>query len=150
MAVERNNPYAGFNFLVNLNDGAEPASAAAGFSEVSGLGMSVDVIEYRNGNENINAPRKLPGLTRTPEIRLSRGVIGVTTLFTWLHNVANGAQDYRNVTIELQSEDHSQVVMTWSLTQAIPVSYTTPALSAIKSALAIEELVLACQTISVS
>ena len=147
MAVERNNPYGGFNFVVNLGDGTEPSSIAAGFSEVSGLGMEVAVIEYRNGNETTNAPRKLPGLTKTPEVRLCRGLIGSLTLFTWLQSVANGAQDFRNVTIQLQAEDRSQVVQTWKLIQAIPVRYSTPVLSAVKSAVAMEELVLACQSI---
>src|ERR1035437_5617237 len=73
MAVQRDNPYAGFSFLVDLGDG-DPTGVSAGFSEVSGLGMTVSVIEYRNGNDKSNAPRKLPGLTKTPEVSLRRGV----------------------------------------------------------------------------
>ncbi len=149
MAVERNNPYGGFNFQVNLGGGGEQTPAVAGFSEVFGLGMAVGVIEYRNGNETTNAPRKLPGLTRVSEVRLCRGVIGDLSLFTWLHNVAGGTQDFRTVTIQLKSEDQSQTVMTWTLTNAIPVSYSTPALAAMKNAVAIEELVIACQSIQV-
>ena len=149
MAVERDNPNGGFNFLVNLG-AAQTTPAAAGFAEVFGLGMAVDVVEYRNGNDKVNATRKLPGLTRTPQVRLCRGIVGDLSLFDWLQSVAKGSQDYRDITIELLSEDQSQTVFTWSLTQAIPVSYSTPSLAAGKSALAIEELVLACQSIAVS
>ena len=148
MAVQRDNPYAGFSFLVDLGDG-DPTGVSAGFSEVSGLGMAVSVIEYRNGNDKSNAPRKLPGLTKTPEVSLRRGVIGSTGLFAWLQAVANGQQDYRNVVVQLLSEDHSQVVQSWKLAHAIPVSYSGPTFSAVKSAVAVEELVLACQSISV-
>ena len=148
MAVQRDNPYAGFNFLVDLGDG-DPTAVAAGFSEVSGLGMEVSVIEYRNGNDKSNAPRKLPGLTKTPEVRFCRGVIGSTGLFAWLQAVANGQQDYRDIVVQLRSEDQSQVALSWKLAHAIPVRYSGPVFSAVKNAVAIEELVLACQSISV-
>jgi hypothetical protein len=42
------------------------------------------------------------------------------------------------------------VVLTWTLSQAMPVRYSGAALSAEKSAVAIEELVLACQSITVT
>jgi phage tail-like protein len=148
MAVQRDNPYAGFNFLVDLGDG-DPTAVVAGFMEVSGLGMAVSVIEYRNGNDKSNALRKLPGLTKTPEVRLCRGVIGSTGLFAWLQAVANGRQDYRDIVVQLLSEEHSQVAQSWKLVQAIPVSYSGPIFSAVRNAVAIEELVLACQSISV-
>jgi phage tail-like protein len=151
MAVQRDNPYGGFNFLVNLGGGSEDtASPAAGFSEVLGLGLAVGVIEYRNGNDRSNFPRKLPGLPRVSEVRLCRGLIGDLSLFTWVQNLSSGTQDVRTVTIQLKSEDHSQTVLTWTLTNAIAVSYSTPALSAVKNAVAIEELVIACQTITVA
>ena len=148
MAVVRDNPYGGFNFLVNLGAG-DPTSALGGFSEVSGLSMAVDVIEYRNGNDRINAPRKLPGLVKTGEVRLCRGVIGSTELFSWLQSVANGTQDFRTVVIQLLDEARNVVLM-WTLSQAMPVRYSGAALSAEKSAVAIEELVLACQSITVT
>jgi phage tail-like protein len=149
MAVQRNNPYGGFNFLVNLGGSGDQTPAMAGFSEVLGLGMAVDVIEYRNGNDATNDPRKLPGLPRVSEVRLCRGLIGDLSLFTWVQNLSNGTQDFRTVSIELKSEDHSQTVLTWTLTDAIAVSYSTPALAAMKNAVAIEELVLACKSIRV-
>ena len=61
MAVLRDRPYAQFNFLVDLGTG-ETDGPEAGFQECSAISMSVDVIEYRNGNEKENNPRKLTGL----------------------------------------------------------------------------------------
>jgi phage tail-like protein len=146
MAVQRDNPYSKFNFLVDLG-GADPSSVQAGFMEVTGLGMEVSVIEYRNGNEKTNAPRKIPGLIKTRKLHLRRGVIGSTQLFGWLQAVAGGQQAYRDVVIRLQSEDHN-VVQSWKLTNALPVRYTGPALSATANEVAIEELVLACETLT--
>lgn len=149
MAVLRDNPYAGFNFLVDLGDGTDVSSVSAGFAEVTGLGVEVSVIEYRNGNDKTNAPRRLPGLARPGEVRLRRGVIGSLSLFAWIQAVVTGQPAaHRTVTIQLQNEDRTASVLKWKLTNAMPVSYSGPALSAGSSAIAIEELVLTCQSMS--
>jgi phage tail-like protein len=149
MAVQRDNPYCGFNFLVNLGDG-DTNTVQAGFMEVIGLGAAISVIEYRNGNDRVGATRKLPGLLRTADIRLRRGLIGSTALFAWLQTAASGQPASRTVTISLQDEHRSNVVFSWRLLNAIPVSYAGPTLSAVASAVAMEELVLACQSIEVA
>jgi phage tail-like protein len=51
------------------------------------------------------------------------------------------------VTIELQSEDHTQTVQSWKLTNARPTKYTGPSLSGKGTDVAIEELVLASERI---
>ena len=68
MATSRELPYGQFNFLVDLGDG-NTEGPAAGFQEVSGLGMEIAVIEYRNGNEKENRSGRLPGSTRRPMSR---------------------------------------------------------------------------------
>jgi len=55
MAVMRDRPYTGFNFLVDLGDGVTDGPRA-GFQEVSGLGMEVTVVEYRNGDQGAPSP----------------------------------------------------------------------------------------------
>src|SRR5690348_8376631 len=50
MAVQRDHPYAQFNFLVDLGTG-DPETPQAGFQECSEITVGVDVIEYRNGND---------------------------------------------------------------------------------------------------
>ena len=89
MAVLRERPYAQFNFLVDLGTG-NTAGPEAGFQECSEIGMTVDVIEYRNGNEKENNVRKLPGLTRVSDVTLKRGIIGSLELYDWLDQIRNG------------------------------------------------------------
>ncbi len=72
MAVQRDRPYAQFNFLVDLGTG-NTEGPQAGFEECSQIGMSVDVIEYRNGTTKENSVRKLTGLARYPDVTLKRG-----------------------------------------------------------------------------
>ncbi|KAA3656314.1 MAG: phage tail protein, partial [Calditrichaeota bacterium] len=75
MAERRERPYSQFNYLVNLGTG-NTDSAEAGFQEVSGLGIEITMAEYRAGNEKLNAPRKINGMFKVPDVTLKRGVIG--------------------------------------------------------------------------
>ncbi len=143
MAVFRDRPYAQFNFLVNLGTG-ETEGPEAGFQECSEIGMSVDVIEYRNGNEKENNPRKLTGLTKYNDIVLKRGIIGSLNLYQWLDQIRNGdAASLRTVVIQLQNEDHTATVMTWKLLRARIIKHTSGPLNAKGTDVAMEELTLA-------
>ena len=142
MAVQRDQPYNQFNFLVDF--GADPDSVDAGFAEVTGLDVTVEVLEYRNGNSRVNAPIKINGLTRVGDVTLKRGLIGSLTLWEWLRDVSSGSPDAaRNVVIRLLSEDRSDTVMTWNLARARPVRHVSGPLNASGTDVAIEELVLA-------
>ena len=145
MAVYRENPYSQFNFLVSLGQ-ADPNEPQAGFSEVSGLGVEVTPIEYRNGNERSNWPRKLPGLAKVSDVTLKRGLIGSTDLYDWIRQAINGdPQLRRDVEISLLSEDRQATVQSWKLTNAWPMKYSGPTLSATTNEVAMEELVLTCE-----
>ncbi len=148
MAQFRERPYGRFNYLVSWDE-LDPGTAQAGFSEVSGLGVEVEVIEYRAGNDKINAPRKVTGTYRVPDVTLKRGVLGADDLFKWIDAVRDGEQGQtRTVTIRLMSEDRSEIAATWKLLYARPVKYTGPTLNAKSGGeVAMEELTLACEGI---
>ena len=143
MAVQRDRPYAQFNFLVDLGTG-NTDGPQAGFEECSEIGMSVDVTEYRNGNDKENSVLKLTGLARYPDVTLKRGIIGSLDLYQWLNDIRNGdAAAYRTVTVQLLSEDHTAVVQTWKLLRARAVKHVSGPFNALCSDVAIEELTLA-------
>ena len=143
MAVLRERPYAQFNFLVDLGTG-NTEGPEAGFQECSEIGMSVDVIEYRNGNEKENNLRKLTGLARVSDVTLKRGIIGSLELYQWLDQIRNGdAAAYRTVTIQLRNEDHTATVQTWKLLRARITKHTSGPFNAKGSDVAMEELTLA-------
>jgi phage tail-like protein len=142
MAVLRDLPYAQFNFLVDLGNGAE--GPEAGFQECSPISMSVDVIEYRNGNDRENSVRKITGLNKASDVTLKRGIIGSLALYNWLNQIRNGDQaSSRTVTIQLLNEDHTQVAMTWRLQRARIIKHTSGPFNAKGNDVAIEEIVLA-------
>jgi phage tail-like protein len=148
MAVLRDLPYAQFNFLVDLGNGAE--GPEAGFQECSAISMSVDVIEYRNGNDRENNVRKITGLNKATDVTLKRGVIGSLGLYNWLNQIRNGDQAaIRTVTIQLMNEDHTQVAMTWKLLRARIIKHTSGPFNAKGTDVAIEEIVLAYERLEV-
>ena len=143
MATLRDRPYAQFNFLVDLGTGSTE-SPQAGFQECGEIGMSVDVVEYRNGNEKENGVRKLTGLARYSDVTLKRGVIGSLDLYNWLDDIRNGDETaYRTVTVQLMNEDHTAVVQAWKLLRARIVRHMSGPLDARRSDVAMEELTLA-------
>ena len=149
MAVLRDRPYAQFNFLVDLGTG-DTSGPEAGFQECSGISMSVDVIEYRNGNDKENQPRKLTGLSRVSDVTLRRGIIGSLNLYQWLDQIRNGdAAGFRTVVIQLQSEDHTAIVMTWKLLRARIVKHTSGPLNAKGTDVAMEEMTLAFERLEI-
>ena len=65
-AGSRNDPLASFNFIVTVEN------MRAGFAEIGGLTTETDIIEYREGSEDITV-RKLPGKRKYTNISLKRG-----------------------------------------------------------------------------
>lgn len=149
MSVQRDLPYSQFNFLVDLGDGGTDGPQA-GFQECSGIGIEMQVIEYRNGNDKENAVRKITGLHKVADVTLKRGIIGSLALWQWLDQVRNGDQTaLRTVSIHLQSEDHTSIVQTWKLLRARPVRYVSGPLNAKGNDVAAEELTLAYERLEV-
>ena len=143
MAVLRERPYVQFNFLVDLGTG-NTDGPEAGFQEVSGIGMEVTVSEYRTGNARENSVMKITGMNKSTDVTLKRGVIGSLNLYQWLHDIRNGNQNaLRTVTVQMQNEDHSAVVLTWKLMRARIIKHTSGPLNAKGGDVAMEELVLA-------
>jgi phage tail-like protein len=149
MAVVRDRPYHQFNFLVDVGTG-DTEGVEAGFSECSPIGLEVSVAEYRNGNDRENAVRKITGLHKVADVTLKRGLIGSLSLYQWLDDIRNGNQSaLRTVTIQLQSEDHTEVVMTWRLVRARIIKHTSGPFNAKGTDVAMEELTLAYERLEI-
>lgn len=140
MAVLRDDPYAGYNFLVTLGGIAEEGPRAA-FSEVTGLAAEIEVIEYRSGSEDARV-RKLPGLKKFPNLTLKRGVTGDTTFWDWLRAGLNGQVQRVDGVVTLLDETRSPV-MRWRFHRGWPCRYEGPSLRAGANDVAIETLEIA-------
>jgi phage tail-like protein len=142
MAVLRNHPYGRYNFIVTIE------GVSASFSEVVLPTAEINVIEYREGADRDNQSRKLPGLTKYTNLVLRRGITGSLELWQWFAATRNGEVQRRKVTITLLREDR-EPVMTWKLSNCLPVKFTGPAFNARGNEVAIEEVELAVEGLEI-
>lgn len=142
MATPRQDPYVAFNYLVEVN-----GIRAGGFSEVSGLDLEVQTIDYRNGDEDFIA-RKLPGIKRVSNVTLKRGIIGELDVFRWVLAGARGEVSRRDAAIILRDEQRREV-MRWKLTRAWACKYVGPTLQGDSNAVAIEAIEIAHEGLEV-
>ena len=106
MPVQRDRPYAGMNFHVDLGLGDGPD---AGVSEVVFPEARLQVNEYRNGNDRVLEATKLPTLTRYDNLLLRRGVTGSLAWYQWWDEARNGGDAQRTVAITLLDEQGNPV-----------------------------------------
>jgi phage tail-like protein len=132
----RNDPFAAFNFLVEIQ-----GIAKANFSEVSGLAVEIAAIEYREGGDAPRTVRKLVGLAKYTNITLKRGFTSDLSLWNWVKGVLDGKAVRAGVTITLLN-DQRQPVVRWNVREAWPCKYEGPDLNAKGNAIAIETLEL--------
>jgi len=132
---QRVDPYRNFKFRVEI-DGL----TVAGFSECDIPAATVEVIEYREGSEEVT-PRKLPGLVKYSNITLKRGVTNTKEFFQWFRLVVQGkiSQARRNMSIALLDDEGNEVAR-WKFRNAWPTKYEGPKLNARTSEVAIETL----------
>lgn len=130
-------PLPVFHFVVNWG------GTNLGFSEVSGLNIETQVIEYRDGLSPEYAPRKMPGIPKYGNITLKRGLFKKDNeYFDWLNTVKMNTIERRDVTISLLDEEHNPV-MIWKVKNAFPVKVEGPGLKATGNETAIESLEIA-------
>lgn len=136
-ASSRKDPFGRFNFLLEIEGVTE-----AGFSEVGGLANETEVIEYREGNDKVNSPRKLPGLTKYSNITLKRGVTADNSLWNWRKTVIDGAVERRNGSIILLDASRTEILR-WNFYSGWPCKWEGPTLNAKSNEVAIETLEIA-------
>src|SRR5262245_32612756 len=134
--AERRDPYRSFNFQLVI-DGV-PLGA---FSEVSGLTVEADAVDYREGTDVQPNVRKLIGLNKMGDVTLKRGQTQDRSLWAWHQNIVNGQQDRRNVTIVLMNEAR-QPVLSWHAENAWVKKIEAPSFKASGNEVAMESVVL--------
>ena len=132
--AQRVDPYRSFNFRAEIEGIAE-----ASFSECSGLGSSVDVVEYREGGDSSLSVRKLAGIRKFPNLTLKRGITQNKELYSWHRKILDGEMDRRNGSIILL-DDHRQEVLRWDFHNGWICKYEGPTLNGKSSEVAIETI----------
>lgn len=147
MPIYRDDPYPSFNFEVEIQGISDDGKAVKGsFSEVSGLDVDQEPIEYRNGSEDITV-RKIKGLKKFSNITLKRGEIGDLAFWNWILLGMNGDTIRTEGSIILLNEAREEV-MRWNFKRAWPCKLQGPQLNAKNNEIAIETLEIAHEGLS--
>jgi len=137
-------PLPKFHFLVKWDPGVR-----AGFTEVTGLDMQIEAIEYREGSSPEYSKIKMPGMRKFSNITLKRGTVaGDSDFYKWVQNInLDAAVERRDITISLLDETHAPV-MSWKAKQAFPVKLAASDLKADGNEVAIESIELVHEELS--
>ena len=113
----------------------------AGFSECSGLEMSLDVEEYREGGYN-GTVLKFPTRVKWSNLTLKKGIGLTTELWDWHYGFVEGTGKRRYGIIMLLN-DLRLPNNIWYFRRGLPVKYTGPTMNATQNAVAIETIEIA-------
>lgn len=135
----RQDPFLSHRFLVMIE-----GLFVAGFSEISGLQIEIEVEEIKEGGVN-DYVHKLPKGTKHQNLTLKRGLTTSNDLWNWHRDVVMGKVKRRTVYIVLQNTksmgpidwDYSNM---YQLIEAFPVRWSGPDLRSEGSAVALETL----------
>ena len=137
-------PLPVFYFKVEIEDIGEMA-----FKEVSGMDMEAQVIEYRHGNSPVFSNIKMPGLKKTSNVSLKKGVFKSDNKFwDWFNEIKLNTIKRRSVTISLLDESGAPT-MVWKLINAWPTKITGGSLKSDGNEAAIETLDLAHEGLTI-
>jgi len=134
MAV--NYPITAFHFQV------EWGGTRIGFTEVSGLTVELQSIDYREGNSPEYQVTKMPGIPQYSNITLKRGMYrSDNEFFQWLNTVKLNEIERRDLTISLLNEEHEPITV-WKVKDAWPSKVEGPSLNSTGNEVAVETIEL--------
>lgn len=138
-----NYPLPKFHFQV------EWGGTRIGFSEVSGLDVESEVIEYRDGASPEYVKTKMPGMQKFGNITMKRGTFQADNEFyNWWNTVALNTIERRDVTISLLNENHEPVIV-WKVKNAWPTKVQSTDLKADGNEVAVESIELAHEGLTI-
>jgi phage tail-like protein len=156
----RDDPILAYNFRINLLESTSGSAAAvgsivlsplvanplAGFTECTGLEMTLETEDYPEGGNN-GTVLKFPKRSKWGEITLRKGITRRTELFDWYYGFTQGVTKRKDGLIILMNERHEPHTV-WKFRRGLPVKYVAPQLNAQQSAVAIEAITIAHEGIT--
>lgn len=135
--------------LVKFHFQVEWSGTKIGFTEVSGLDVETEVVEYRHGASPEYSKVKMPGMQKYSNITLKRGTFASDNeYFKWWNTVKLNTIERRDITISLLNEEHEPVVV-WKVKNAWPAKVQPTDLKADGSEVAIESIELAHEGLTI-
>lgn len=128
-------PMPKFYFSVDIDDLTDLP-----FQEVSGLEVEADNISYRHGNDPSFGTIQMPGIKKSGNLILKKGVFANETLFNSLISKIR-LNTYKRMTVVIRLMDETtEPRMTWEINNAFPLKYTSTEMNSESSEAAIESI----------
>lgn len=151
----RDNPLLGYNFRISLLESSSSLAvnvatiafqnlvdrASGGFSECSGLEMTMDVEDYMEGGNN-STVLKFPTRIKWNDITLKKGLTLDTELWDWFDGFVQGRGERKDGLIILNNEAQLPQVA-WGFRRGLPIKYTAPSMNASQNEVAVESIQIA-------
>ncbi|MDH5382962.1 MAG: phage tail protein [Cyclobacteriaceae bacterium] len=138
-------PVPVFHFTVEWGD----QNNRIGFTEVSGLTVELQTIDYKVGSSFEHQVTKMPGIPQYSNITLKRGIYSEDNeFFRWLNTVRKEKIERRDLTISLLNEEHEPVTC-WHIKDAFPCKVEGPTLNSTGNEVAVESIELCHEGLTV-
>lgn len=138
-------PLPKFYFSVILGSQNNPVL----FQEVSGLETENQVIEYRNDNNKTFSTIKMPGIAKTGNVTLKKGIFAKgNKFFDWYSSIKMNVLKKETVIIQLLDQQGNPT-MTWTLTNAWPTKITGTDLKSDGNEVAVETIEIAHEGLTI-
>ena len=140
-------PFTTFNFSVELKvDGVAQMVCDGQFSECDGLEMTHEPKTIREGGSNGRVIR-LTGPISYGQLTLKRGMTSTFDLWTWFAQVLANPSLRADANVVMKGTNKAEQA-TVQLTRCVPLKLKAPGLNAKDGLIAIEELQLAYETLT--
>ena len=141
-------PFTAFNFSVEINvDPIAPKLCSASFQECDGLDMSMEVKTIREGGNNGKEIR-LTGGFKYGQLTMKRGMTSTFDLWNWFNLMLANPSLRAKAQVIIFANNGTTERARFVLSRCVPVKLKSPPLSAKDGAVAIEELQLAYETLT--
>ena len=120
------------------------------FQEVSGLDIEAQIIEYRHGNSKEFSTIKMPGIKKTGNVTLKKGVFVKDNAFwDWFNQIKMNTIERKTVVISLLDEEGNPS-MVWTLNNAWPTKITGTDMKSDGNEVAVETVEVAHEGLTIS
>ena len=141
-------PFTAFNFAVEIKvDGVAMLVVDAAFSECDGLEMTMDVKTIREGGNNGRQIR-LTGPLTFGQVTMKRGMTSNLELWDWFNLMLTDQSLRADAEVVIFAADGETERARFQLSRCVPVKLKSPPLSAKDGAVAIEELQIAYEKLT--
>lgn len=130
-------PLPKFHFQVKWDD------SEIAFQEVSGLDIETEPLEYRHGNSKVFSKIKMPGMIKSGNITMKKGVfVKDNAIFDWFAEIKMNTIARKAVTISLLDQEGNPT-MVWKVQNAFPVKVSGTDLKSEGNEVAVESIEIA-------